>query len=228
MPYVSKAIGLPLVKMATQLMTGKSFSEFNLPEESSPNGRFIKAPVFPFIKFPDEDVLLGPEMKSTGEVMGAGQLFGEAFAKALIGAGNKLPLEGKVFLSVNDKDKSEAIGIGQQLHELNFQIVATEGTARFLNEHSIPAKTIFKVNEGRPNIADEIINGGIQMVINTPLGKVSHYDESAIRRTAIRYGVPCITTIAGARAAIEGIKALREGPLTVHAVQDYHLFDHAK
>jgi carbamoyl-phosphate synthase large subunit len=160
--------------------------------------------------------------------MGAGKLFGEAFAKALIGAGNKLPLQGNVFLSVNDKDKTEAIDIAHQLHELNFQIVATEGTARYLNEHSIPAKTIFKVNEGRPNIADEIINGGIQMVINTPLGKVSHYDESAIRRTAIRYGVPCITTLAGARAAIEGIKALREGPLTVRAVQDYETFDHAQ
>ena len=117
-----------------------------------------------------------------------------------------MPLEGTVFLSVNDKDKSEAIGIGQQLHELNFQIVATEGTARFLNEHSIPAKTIFKVNEGRPNIADEIINGGIQMVINTPLGKVSHYDESAIRRTAIRYGVPCITTIAGAEPRLKELR----------------------
>jgi carbamoyl-phosphate synthase large subunit len=156
--------------------------------------------------------------------MGAGERFGSAFAKALIGAGNKLPLEGSVFLSVNDKDKTDAIQIAKDLNELNFQIVATEGTARYLNENSIPAKTIYKVNEGRPNIADEIINGGIQMVINTPLGKVSHFDESAIRRTAIRYGVPCITTLAGAKAAIEGIKALREGPLTVRAVQDYRLF----
>lgn len=223
-PYVSKSIGLPLVKMATQLMTGKKFSDFSFPAEGSLKGRFIKAPVFPFIKFPDEDVLLGPEMKSTGEVMGAGERFGSAFAKALIGAGNKLPLEGSVFLSVNDKDKTDAIHIAKDLHELNFQIVATEGTARYLNENSIPAKTIFKVNEGRPNIADEIINGGIQMVINTPLGKVSHFDESAIRRTAIRYGVPCITTLAGSKAAIEGIKALREGPLTVRAVQDYRSF----
>jgi carbamoyl-phosphate synthase large subunit len=220
-PYVSKAIGIPLVKMATRLMAGQEMSELGLPAAPSLKGRFIKAPVFPFIKFPDEDVLLGPEMKSTGEVMGVGSRFGTAFAKALIGAGNKLPLEGSVFLSVNDADKQGALRIAKQLHEMKFEIVATEGTARFLNENAIPATRIFKVNEGRPNIADKIINGGIHMVINTPFGKVSHFDESSIRRTAIRYGVPCITTLSGAEAAVEGIKALREGDLSVWAVQDY-------
>jgi carbamoyl-phosphate synthase large subunit len=153
--------------------------------------------------------------------MGVGKRFGTAFAKALIGAGNRLPLEGTVFLSVSDKDKPGLVKLAAQLHAMNFEIVATEGTARFLNENSIPAKRIYKVNEGRPNIADEIINGEIKMVINTPLGKVSHYDESAIRRTAIRYGIPCITTLAGAEAAVEGILALKEGPLTIRAVQDY-------
>jgi len=221
-PYVSKAIGVPLVKLATKLMTGSSLSEFGLPEEIPLLGYYIKAPVFPFIKFPDEDVLLGPEMKSTGEVMGVGDEFGTAFAKALIAAGNRLPLEGSVFVSVNDQDKNALIPIAMRLHELGFLIVATEGTAKFLGDNSIPAKKIYKVNEGRPNIADAIINGEIQMVINTPFGKVSHQDESAIRRTAIRQGVPCITTLAGAEAAIEGIKGLRKGPLPVRALQDYN------
>ncbi len=221
-PYVSKAIGVPLVKLATRLMTGSALSEFGLPEEIPLKGHYIKAPVFPFIKFPDEDVLLGPEMKSTGEVMGVGDEFGTAFAKALIAAGNRLPLQGSVFVSVNDQDKNALVPIALRLHELGFLIVATEGTAKFLRENSIPAKKIYKVNEGRPNIADAIINGEIQMVINTPFGKVSHQDESAIRRTAIRQGVPCITTLAGAEAAIEGIKGLRKGPLPVRALQDYN------
>ena len=221
-PYVSKAIGVPLVKLATKLMTGSSLSEFGLPEEVPLQGHYIKAPVFPFIKFPDEDVLLGPEMKSTGEVMGVGDEFGTAFAKALIAAGNRLPLQGSVFVSVNDQDKNALVPIAKRLHELGFLIVATEGTARFLGDNSIPAKKIYKVNEGRPNIADSIINGDIQMVINTPFGKISHQDESAIRRTAIRQGVPCITTLAGAEAAIEGIKDLRKGPLPVRALQDYN------
>jgi len=221
-PYVSKAIGVPLVKLATRLMTGSTLSEFGLPEEIPLKGHYIKAPVFPFIKFPDEDVLLGPEMKSTGEVMGVGDEFGTAFAKALIAAGNRLPLLGSVFVSVNDQDKNALVPIALRLHELGFLIVATEGTAKFLGDNSIPARKIYKVNEGRPNIADAIINGEIQMVINTPFGKVSHQDESAIRRTAIRQGVPCITTLAGAEAAIEGIKGLRKGPLPVRALQDYN------
>ena len=221
-PYVSKATGLPLVKMATKLMTGAQLYEFGLPSEVVLRGRYIKAPVFPFVKFPDEDVVLGPEMKSTGEVMGVGDRFGTAFAKALIAAGNRLPLQGSVFVSVNDQDKATLIPIAASLHQLGFSLVATEGTARFLNENAIPARKIFKVNEGRPNIEDAIINGQIQMVINTPFGKVSHLDESAIRRTAIRHSVPCITTIAGAEAAIEGIKDLRKGPLPVRALQDYN------
>ncbi len=160
-------------------------------------------------------------MKSTGEVMGVGDQFGAAFAKALMGAGSHLPLQGNVFVSVNDQDKPALLQIASRLHELGLSIVATEGTQRFLTEHSIPAKRIFKVNEGRPNIADAIINGEIQMVINTPFGKISHYDESAIRRTAISHGVPCITTLSGAEAAIEGIRDLRRGPLPVYALQDY-------
>jgi carbamoyl-phosphate synthase large subunit len=221
-PYVSKASGIPLVKLATQLMVGRSLKEFNLPDEVPLRGRYIKAPVFPFIKFPDEDVLLGPEMKSTGEVMGVGDHFGTAFAKALIAAGNKLPLTGSVFVSVNDNDKPQLLPIAQRLHQLGFSLVATDGTLRFLQENQVPAKRIFKVNEGRPNIADAIINGDIQMVINTPFGKTSHYDESAIRRTAIRYGVPCITTLSGAEAAVEGIKDLGKGPLPIRALQDYN------
>jgi carbamoyl-phosphate synthase large subunit len=221
-PYVSKAIGIPLVKLATKIMAGKNFSDFALPEEVMLDGCYIKAPVFPFVKFPDEDVLLGPEMKSTGEVMGIGDRFGTAYAKAVMGAGNRLPLEGTVFVSVNDRDKESVLPIALELHELGFSIVATEGTAKYLNEASIPARKIFKVNEGRPNAADAIINGEIGMVINTPFGKISHFDESAIRRTAIRYGVPVITTLSGAEAAVEGIKALREGSLSVRALQELH------
>jgi carbamoyl-phosphate synthase large subunit len=221
-PYVSKAIGIPLVKLATRLMTGERLSDLQLPREVHLQGTYIKAPVFPFIKFPDEDVLLGPEMKSTGEVMGVGQDFGIAFAKALMAAGSRLPVEGNVFVSVNDRDKNALLPVALQLHQLGFSIVATDGTSRHLNENSIPAKKILKVNEGRPNIEDAIINGEIHLVINTPLGKFSHRDESAIRRTAIRHGVPCITTLAGAEAAIEGIKGLREGPLPVYALQDYN------
>lgn len=221
-PYVSKAIGVPLVKLATKLMTGTPFSELGLSEAVPLNFHYIKAPVFPFVKFPDEDVLLGPEMKSTGEVMGVGQRFGTAFAKALMGAGTRLPIQGSVFLSVNDNDKPQVLDIASRLHSLGFTIVATEGTARYFNEQGIPAKKTFKVNEGRPHIVDQIINGEIQLVVNTPLGKVSHYDESAIRRTAISFGIPCITTLSGAEAAVEGIKALREGPLSVRALQDYN------
>src|SRR5262249_17078547 len=153
-PYISKAIGLPLVKMATKLMAGANLSDFALPSEISLRGRYIKAPVFPFIKFPDEDVLLGPEMKSTGEVMGVGDRFGVAFAKALLAAGSKLPVSGSVFVSVNDHDKPQLLPIATRLHELGFGLVATEGTANFLQQESIPAKRIYKVNEGRPNIAD--------------------------------------------------------------------------
>jgi carbamoyl-phosphate synthase large subunit len=136
--------------------------------------------------------------------------------------GNRLPVEGNVFVSVNDRDKNALLPIATQLHKLGFAIVATEGTSRHLIENAIPAKKILKVNEGRPNIEDAIINGEIQLVINTPLGKFSHQDESAIRRTAIRHGIPCITTLAGAEAAIEGIKGLREGSLPVYALQEYN------
>lgn len=221
-PYISKAIGMPLVKMATGLMVGKTLSDYGLPREIKLTGCYVKAPVFPFVKFPDEDVVLGPEMKSTGEVMGVGPHFGIAFAKALTGAGMNLPLEGSVFISVNDTDKQALAPIASELHQLGFHLVATDGTHRFLAENSIPAKKIYKVNEGRPNIADALINGDIQMVINTPFGKVSHYDESAIRKKAIRMGIPCITNLAGAEAAVEGIKALRKGALSVYALQDYN------
>jgi len=159
--------------------------------------------------------------------MGVGDQFGTAFAKALMGAGSYLPLAGNVFVSVNDQDKPALLQLASRLHELGLSIVATEGTQKYLSEHQIPSKRIFKVNEGRPNIADAIINGEIQMVINTPFGKVSHYDESAIRRTAISHGVPCITTLSGAEAAIEGIRDLRRGALPIFALQDYHLITRA-
>src|SRR5262249_17348832 len=156
-----KAIGIPLVKLATRLMLGENLADFQLPPDIRFTSCYIKAPVFPFVKFPDEDVLLGPEMKSTGEVMGVGEHFGTAFGKAMMGAGTWLPKDGTVFLSVNDSDKTALLPIAGDLHQLGFAIVATEGTHRYLNEKGIPATKIFKVNEGRPNIADAIINGEI-------------------------------------------------------------------
>jgi carbamoyl-phosphate synthase large subunit len=234
-PYVSKATGVPLAKLAARLMTGRKLREFGVQVDSAsgpsinsllgtlPVKQFcVKSPVFPFAKFPGIDPILGPEMKSTGEVMGVGEQFGEAFAKSQLSAGIRLPLEGCAFLSVQDKDKPKAIMVAKKLSDIGFAIVSTRGTAEYLAAAGIPVRTVFKVMEGRPNVVDLIKGGGIQLLINTPIGARSFLDEKTIRRAAMQHRIPCITTIAGALAAVDGIAALKSQPIQVLALQDLH------
>jgi carbamoyl-phosphate synthase large subunit len=222
-PFVSKATGVPLAKIAARVMTGQTLAEFNLPDELIVNSFFIKEPVFPFVKFPGVDPVLGPEMRSTGEVMGMGDSFGLAFAKAQMGANASLPLEGTAFISVNDNDKKNAVRVARRLHELGFRIVATRGTAGYLNESGVPAERVFKVNEGRPNVVDLIKSDEIDLVVNTSLGRASFYDERAIRRAAMQYNVVTFTTLTGANAAASAIAAMKqEDGLNVISLQEHH------
>ena len=222
-PFVSKATGVPIARIAALVMAGQKLKDFKLPGELTVQRFFIKSPVFPFVKFPGVDPILSPEMHSTGEVMGIGETFGEAYGKAMMGAGLSLPSTGKAFLSVNDGDKGAAVLIARKLARLGFQIVATLGTAARLREVGIEVESVFKVNEGRPNIVDFIKRGEISLVINTPLGSISHYDEQAIRRAALQYNVPCVTTMTGARALVESIASRTENERpSVHSLQELH------
>jgi len=222
-PFVSKATGVPIARVAALVMAGKKLAEFGLPEELTVNRFFIKSPVFPFAKFPGVDPILSPEMHSTGEVMGIGNTFGEAYAKAMMGAGLSLPSSGKAFLSVNDADKGAAVLLARKLSRLGFDVIATQGTAARLLEVGMNVETVFKVNEGRPNVVDHIKKGDICLVINTPLGRASHYDEQAIRRAALQYNVPCVTTMTGAQALVEAIAACQaQSTPDVHSLQDLH------
>jgi carbamoyl-phosphate synthase large subunit len=224
-PFVSKATGVPLARIAALVMAGRKLSEFNLPEDLTVRLErvYIKSPVFPFKKFPGVDPVLSPEMHSTGEVMGVGRTFGEAYAKAMLGAGLELPAEGTAFISVNDADKGQAALLARRLTRLGFKLTATVGTAARLREVGLEVETVFKVNEGRPNIADKIRLGEIALVINTPLGRASHYDERAIRRAALQFNVPCVTTMTGAQAIVEAIAARKEtGAFQVYSLQELH------
>ena len=221
-PFVSKATGVPLAKIAARVMTGRKLSEFNLPPELHVNSFFIKEPVFPFNKFPGVDPVLGPEMRSTGEVMGIADSFGLAFAKAQMGANASLPLNGTAFVSVNDNDKKNAVRIAKRLYELGFRIIATRGTANYLNESGVPCDRVFKVNEGRPNVVDLIKSDEIDLIVNTPLGRASFYDEKAIRRAAMQYNVVTFTTLTGANAAASAIAALKQEKLSVISLQEHH------
>ena len=221
-PFVSKATGVPLAKIAARLMIGRKLSEFNLPDELKVDRFYIKTPVFPFIKFPGVDPVLGPEMRSTGEVMGVAEGFGSAFLKAQQGAGTKLPKEGAVFISVNEQDKRGVVELARSLHEMGFKIVATRGTQRKLEAAGLSCGFVYKVNEGRPNVADLVKSNQINLIINTPLGRTSFYDERSIRRAAIQYSVPCVTTMTGAIATVAAIRALREEEFQVRSLQDYH------
>jgi carbamoyl-phosphate synthase large subunit len=183
---------------------------------------FVKTPVFPFMRFPGVDTILGPEMKSTGEVMGGASSFGVAFAKAQLGAGQRLPQSGTAFISVNNDDKANVVGIARSLHELGFRLIATRGTAAYLRAHGLQVDVTYKVNEGRPHVADRILNGEIALVINTPLGRESFFDDRAVRRVAMMHGVPCITTLTGAAATVAAIEALRERGIDVRSLQEYH------
>jgi carbamoyl-phosphate synthase large subunit len=211
-----------MARAAALLAAGRSLESLGLPPERQPVDFFIKAPVFPFRKFRGEDVLLGPEMKSTGEVMGISPRFGDAFAKACEAIGTHLPLEGAAFLTVNPYDKDSVIPIARELAEMGFRLCATEGTREALAKAGLSADRVFKVNEGSPNAVDRMEAGEIQLVINTPLGGESHYDEAAIRAAALRLQIPCLTTLSAAAAAVEGIRAWREEATGVAALQEYH------
>jgi len=229
-PYVSKATGVPLAKVAARLMTGRKLAEMRLPivrrndvaELALRDYHAVKSPVFPFNKFRGVDTILGPEMRSTGEVMGISKSFGQAFAKAQLAASQRLPRKGTLFISVNDHDKKHVVPLAKDLAGLGFKLVATRGTAAALDAAGIEAEAVFKVNEGRPNIVDLVKTGKVDMIINTPLGRESFYDEKSIRRAAIRYNIPCITTLSAANAAARGIRSLHEHAIEVVALQDLH------
>src|SRR6201997_901278 len=229
-PYVSKATGVPLAKIASRLMVGRRLSDMKFPivhhnsvaEIAVRDYYSVKSPVFPFNKFRGVDTILGPEMRSTGEVMGISTDYGQAFAKAQLAAGQKLPSTGTVFISVNDRDKRGIGPLGKDLVSLGFKLLATRGTAAALEASGIHAEGVFKVNEGRPNIVDLIKTSKVQLVINTPLGRESFYDEKSIRRAAIRYNIPCITTLSAGHAAVRGIHALIELKREVSCLQDLH------
>ena len=229
-PYVSKAVGVPLAKVAVRLMTGKKLRDMNLPivetngvaELAVRDYYAVKSPVFPFSKFRGVDTILGPEMRSTGEVMGIAKNFGQAFAKAQLSAGQKMPRSGTIFISVSDHDKLLAVPLARELQELGYRIIGTRGTATALQSHGIKIETIYKVNEGRPNIVDLVKTGKVDLIINTPLGRESFYDEKSIRRAAVRYGVPCITRLSAANAAARALRSQAEDVIEVSALQDLH------
>jgi carbamoyl-phosphate synthase large subunit len=229
-PFVSKATGVPLAKVAARLMAGRKLRDMNLPvtmtdgvaEVVVRDYYSVKSPVFPFNKFKGVDTILGPEMRSTGEVMGVAKSFGQAFAKAQLAAGQRLPRKGSIFISVGDHDKRHCGPLAKELHALGFRLIATRGTAAALEAAGVPADPVYKVNEGRPNIVDLVKTGKVDMVINTPLGRESFYDEKSIRRAAIRYNIPCITTLSAANAAARGIRALVEQTIEVSPLQSLH------
>jgi len=222
-PFVSKATGVPLARIGALVMAGKKLKEFDLPAELNVDRFYIKSPVFPFRKFPGVDPVLSPEMHSTGEVMGIGESFGEAYAKAMTAAGTELPQKGTAFISVNQIDKGQAVVLARKLSRLGFDLMATVGTAARLREVGLECATVFKVNEGRPNVADYIKQGDIALVINTPLGRASHYDEQAIRRAALQYNVPCVTTMTGAQALVEALASRVDAKeISIHPLQELH------
>jgi len=221
-PFVAKATGRPLAKIAARLMIGRTLGELGIEKEVVPRHMAVKEAIFPFIKFPGVDTLLGPEMKSTGEVMGIDDDFGKAFAKAQLGVGVRLPQEGTVFISVRDEDKPLVVPAARRLAEMGFRMVATSGTASYLEEKGVPNQPIRRVSEGRPHCVDAIKNGEITMVFNTTLGARSVMDSFSIRRTALTYNVAYYTTVAGMIAAVEAIAAMRKESLDVKPLQEYY------
>jgi carbamoyl-phosphate synthase large subunit len=222
-PYVSKATGVPLPNIAVGLMWGRKLKDYGFASGKLTVPQvFVKSPVFPFNKFHGVDPVLGPEMRSTGEVMGVGINFGEAFLKAQISAGSPLPEKGTVYISVNDHHKPEAVAVAKRFAELGFSLAATRGTAAALRNAAVACKTVLKVNEGRPNAVDLLKGGNIQLAIYTTAGASAFSDEKSIRRSAVTYRVPCITTMSGARAAAEGVAARLRDPIRVWSLQEIH------
>jgi len=220
-PFVSKAIGIPLAKMAARIMSGKSLDELRFTQEVIPQHVSVKEAVLPFDKFPGTDTILGPEMRSTGEVMGIDVSFGTSFAKAELAANQRLPQSGTVFVSMNNRDKAAVFPVVKDLMDLGFNIVATEGTRKILKEHGLEVELVLKLHEGRPHVLDWIKNEKIQLIINTPSGEEAQADGRLIRRSALAYKIPIITTIAAARATAAAIRSLQSQPLSVKALQDY-------
>ena len=222
-PFVSKAIGVPLAKVAARAMVGLTLEEQGFTKEVDIAHIAVKEAVLPFNKFPGVDTLLGPEMKSTGEVMGIDNDFGISFQKAQLGAGVRLPEEGTVFISVNDRDKPAVLDIGSRLSDLGFRLIATQGTQEHLASSGIPAERIFKIREGRPSILDEIKNQNISLMINTPAGEEARSDDHQIRRAALQYGVAYTTTLAGASAVVSAIESMvKEQTVRIRSLQEFH------
>ncbi len=221
-PFVSKAIGVPLAKLAMKVMIGRKLADLGFAKEITPRHVSVKEAVFPFTKFAGVDVLLGPEMKSTGEVMGIDGDFGWAFAKSQAAAGTKLPLGGTAFISVKDQDKPAALELARRLHQLGFQIEATRGTAAYIKEQGVPVETVNKVMEGRPHVVDHIKNGEVNLLVNTVGSQSSHEDSLSIRREALHKGLSYYTTMPGARAAVRAIEAVAKKGITIRSLQEYH------
>jgi carbamoyl-phosphate synthase large subunit len=222
-PIVAKVKGIPLARIATMLMLGKKIKDFpELKKKKNIPYVGVKEAVFPFNMFPEVDPLLGPEMRATGEVMGLADSFGAAFYKAQEAAGSKLPLEGTVLVTVADKNKKEILPVAERLKGMGFNIIATDSTSRFLKENGVENTRIKKLHEGRPNIEDAIKNREIQLIINTPAGRASKYDDSYIRMMAIQKKVPYVTSVAAAVATVEGISAVKNNEIDVKALQDYY------
>ncbi len=220
-PFVSKATGVPLAKLASLIMAGQTLESLGFTQEPTPTHIAVKEAVLPFHKFPGTDTILGPEMRSTGEVMGIDSDFGRAFAKAELGAGERLPLSGTVFVSMNDRDKVPVVPVVKDLIDLGFSIVATEGTRRVLRENGLHVELVLKLHEGRPHVLDAIKNQKIQLIITTPSSEEAKADGRTLRRSALAYKIPIITTIAGAKATAAAIRSLQATPLDVKAIQDY-------
>ncbi len=221
-PFVTKSIGVPLAKLAAKVMVGKTLEELGFTQEVVPKHFSVKESVFPFVKFPGVDIILSPEMRSTGEVMGIDEDFARAFYKSQDAALSHLPHSGKVFISVNKFDKAKIVPVAKKFHELGFKIVSTEGTGQTLQQNAIPCEIVKKLAEGRPNVIDLMKNGQIQLVINTPSGRGPALDEGKIRSLAVSYTIPCITTISAAIAAVRGLETVMAQGLTVKTIQEYH------
>ena len=220
-PFVSKAIGVPLASLAARVMLGESLADVGLTEEVIPPHVSVKEAVFPFNKFAGTDPVLGPEMRSTGEVMGISESFGWSFAKAQLAAGNGLPLEGGMLITVNDHDKANVTPIARRFQEMGFRLLATTGTAKYLRARGIPVSPVLKVHEGRPNCLDAVLNGDVQLLINTPLGKHSQVDDYVLREAALRNKVAYTTTLSAANAACDAILALKSRKPSVKALQEW-------
>jgi carbamoyl-phosphate synthase large subunit len=222
-PFVSKAIGVALAKLAAKVMLGVTLEDLGFTQERKLAHVAVKEAVLPFAKFPNVDAVLGPEMKSTGEVMGIDMDFGRAFAKSQIAASGHLPLKGTVFLSVRDKDKTIVGGLATQLAEMGFRLLATAGTAAAIQQAGVPVERVYKVTERfRPHIVDKMKNGEVAFVINTPEGRSARMDSYSIRRTAVTMGIPYFTTMAAASAAAEAIRSLRQRAMGIRCLQEYH------